>query len=345
MKILLTFDTNYAPHAATVMESIIQNCPEKLDFVVIYYNLNKEIQDILTQHFSEKVNSLEFFELNEDVLKSSIDASLLVCEQWSMDTFLRLYAPNLLPNEQSIIYLDCDVIVMDNILKILEGVDLSKPVCAVTEYDSNYKSKDLSKISIGKPTMNPWFMEAYWYRLFRDLDMDLYGKYFNAGVLIMNLDYFRVNQVTEKCIHFLKENPKKVFGVDQDALNHALNGNYFPLDPRWNSYSQSIFSGYSSNILKNAKNNPAIIHVVGLYKPWKYLCETRYQKLYWSYRKFTPWSKKEYKDKTVKNRLKKYVLKPVEKLIGERNVNRIKNLGTWRKRYEVFKLTKHRVWT
>ena len=345
MRILLTFDTNYAPHAATVMESIIQNCHAKLDFVVIYYDLNQKIQNILNQHFAEKVNSLEFIKMNEEKLKNTAE-NIKAVDHLSLNTYLRLFATELLPNDKQVIYLDCDIIVQDNILKILDGADLSKPVCAVTEYDPSYKLNDLSNLSIRKPTQDPWIIEALWYRTYYDLEMECkYAKYFNAGVMVINLDYWRKNKITEKAICFMKENPKKIYYGDQDALNHVINGNYFSLDLRWNFVppSPSIFNNYTLAVLKEAERNPAIIHIAGSNKPWKYLCDPRYQNMYRAYRKCTPWSKMEYKDKTVKNILKKYLVRNIERLIGERNINVLKTHAPGKEKFWISKMAKMRV--
>ena len=344
MRILLTFDTNYAPHAATVMESIIQNCPEKLDFVIIYFDLNKETQDIFTQHFALKVKSIEFIRMDEERLKS-IAENINAVEHLGLNTYLRLFATELLPNDRHIIYLDCDIIVNENILRIIDGADLSKPICAVTEYDPMYKLNDLNSPDIKKP-LNPWISEALWYRIYFDLEMDCkHSKYFNAGVMVMNLDYWRDNKITEKSLRFMVENPEKIFYGDQDALNFVINGNHFPLNLRWNFVPDtlSIFNNYPLSVLKEIQKNPAIIHTAGTIKPWKYLCDSKFKNLYKYYRKFTPWPKVVYKDITLKNVLKKCIVQNIEKLLGKRSVEMLKTFAPGKEKYWVYKISKMRV--
>jgi lipopolysaccharide biosynthesis glycosyltransferase len=317
MRILLTFDTGYAPHAAAVMESIIQNCPEKLDFVVIYYDLKQETQDILLKHFEEKVKSFEFVKLDETVLESTVKGVKTAEHLKGFNTYLRLFSPTLLPNDEYIIYLDCDIIVLDNILKITDGVDLSKPVCAVTEYDPAYKYKDIKNLrAVGAITRNTWIIEAYNYRAYNDLGMDQNAKYFNAGVLIINLEEWRENNIAEKAISFLLEHPEKAYAADQDALNHAINGDYFTLDLRWNFIGDAtLYSNYKLDAIKNALKNPAIIHVIGPNKPWKYMCDFKFQKKYRHYRKCTPWPEIKYQDKTLRKIIKKYILLGGKKIL------------------------------
>jgi lipopolysaccharide biosynthesis glycosyltransferase len=320
MRILLTFDTGYAPHAATVMESIIQNCPEKLDFVVIYYDLTQEIQDILSKHFMTKVKSLEFVQVSEMSLRDAVKGIKIARDSWNLNIYLRLFAQVLLSDE-GIIYLDCDTIVRDNILKIMEEVDLSKPICAVTEYNPAYKLRDLSKLKpVERPTYNPLIYEAYWYRTYIDLQMQPDCKYLCSGVMIINLEYWRKNKIMEQVMDFFVKYPEHIYAPDQDALNYVIQGNYSELHPRWNVMRQEIFSNYNAEMLEEAYRNPAIIHM----KTWLYGTNKKYRHMYVHYRKFTPF-RFIYKDKTVANIIRDYMKMILLFLIGEGNYRKIKS--------------------
>jgi len=125
----------------------------------------------------------------------------------------------------------------------------------------------------------------------------------------------------------------------------VINGNYFSLITRWNFIppSPTIFSNYTVDVLKEAMKNPAIIHVAGPNKPWKYLCNAQYQNIYRTYRKNTPWPKMEYKDKTIKNMVKKYVVGNFEKLIGAKNLNVLKAHALGKEKFWTSKIAKMRV--
>lgn len=319
MRILFTFDTGYAPHAATVMESIIQNCPEKLDFAVIYYDLNNNIQRILTNHFAEKIKSIEFYQIDESVFAKVKNAKML---PWiSLSTYLRLFTPMILTNDNHVIYLDCDILVQDNILNILNNADLSKPVCAVAEYDSAYKYRNVSDFELTKKAfVSPFIEEAYWYRTLMNLKMRPDAKYFNAGIMVINLSYWREHNIAEKALAFLLENPDKVFAVDQDALNHAINGDFHALHPKWNTAGTGGYelSGYSTQEIKESLSHPSIIHSVGPIKPWHYNYYTvspKHQKKYKKYRNMTPWPKIEYKNVSTRQVLGKYLFCPMKRIV------------------------------
>jgi len=345
MKILLTFDTNYAPHAATVMESIIRNCPEKLEFVVIYFNLNQETQDILTKHFAEKVKGLEFIQLDAERLVKNVPESVQNCEHITIDMYLRIFAAELLPNDDHVIYLDCDIIVKDNILKIIEGADLSKPVCATSDYDPAYKLNDLSNRTTKIPFRTLWIVEAFYYRTYSDLQMDETAKYFCSAVMILNLSYWRQHKIAEKVMRFIAENPEKLVAPDQDAMNTVLNGNYFSLDIRWCFLPPriAIHQNYPEKMMTDAEKNPAIIHIGGAKKPWTYMCHSRYQKMYKAYRRYTPWPKVEYSDKTVGKMILKYGFEIVEKIIGTKNIELLKTYLPHREKRWLSKVAKTRI--
>ncbi len=313
MKILLTFDTGYAPHAATVMESIIQNCPEKLDFAVIYCDLNEETRTILSNHFQGKVSSLLFYEVDEQAMKKTIKDVRVAEHLTSLSTYLRLFAPTILKEDDHVVYLDCDVIVKENILNIVKNADLTKPLCAVTEYNPKYKFRNLMELSSReKSFVDSWIYEAYWCRAYKGLGLNEEVGYFNSGVMIVNLAYWREHGIGEKAIKFLIENPGKVFSADQDALNHVIGGNYFELAPQWNTIvaESGVFTNYTREELEQAYSNPKIMHFAGPIKPWHYATHPAICKLYMKYRSLTPWPQLKYDDVKLKQRLKRYVYYP-----------------------------------
>lgn len=327
MKILLTFDSGYAPHAATVMESVIMNCPEKLDFIVIYYDLTDEIRDILKLHFYNRVKSLEFYKLDERILSEILKDTKTASHLIGLNTYIRIFAAEILPSSDDyVIYMDCDIIVLKNILDIMKDVDLNKPLCAVKEYDPKYKLRDLGKIKYWEhPVINPLIYEAYWYRTYLDLHMDLNVPYFNAGVMIVNLNYWREHHFKDRLLKFMTNN-SNLFSADQDALNSICNGNFGVLEPKWNSVV--LNSGIMNNY--DFEGSPSILHFAGPVKPWHYTNISSERKEYLKYRKKTPWKKIKYADKiSVKRLLYKNLYGPIKRIIefllGRKTISFFKN--------------------
>jgi lipopolysaccharide biosynthesis glycosyltransferase len=315
MRILLTFDTGYAPHAATVMESIIQNCPERLDFVVIYYDLNKETQDIFSQHFQQKVESLEFVQLDEKTQKELPQRTVL--KHLTLNTYIRLFAPNLLKDD-IMLYLDCDIVVLKDIRVFLEQAKEMQDSYAVCGVEDSYYT----------------LPQREWY-LRNILECNSNIPLLNCGVMIMNLKLWRQKNFSCKLLTFISEHHTKLHCADQCALNSLLKGSFGVLNPEWNVYENMFYKKsvpmyllYDSKRIKYAIKNPSIVHFTGPNKPWSYMCSSPYQNVYWKYRKSTPWPQKRYNDKTLKNIFIKQVrnpsIKAVKFILGKKMVRRVK---------------------
>lgn len=168
--VAMATDDNYAHHLAVVIASILKNL--SLERELCLYVLH----DAISNGTKEKIQSLTSirpFEIN------FID---VCCEQYeglrskwtvhlSKMTYARLNLGELLPNLEKCIYLDCDVIVRDEISELFE-IDISDYFFGAVE-------------EIEEPLLN------IKYKFSRE-DMinipDGYG-YFNAGVLLLNPNY------------------------------------------------------------------------------------------------------------------------------------------------------------
>lgn len=338
MNILLTFDDGYIPHAAVVMESIISNCKEaeNLTFYILHNELSIENQDILRKHFVNRVNGIFFIKVENYEFRGSDNYSSLAHIKNSKNVLLRLFLDKI-PSNDWILYLDCDVIVQDDVTKLEGYYDSTKVLAAVTEYNAAYKMRDLSKLAMSEyPSFVDSFQyEAYWYRTLYSLGMDLKGKYFCAGVMLINLKLWKEQGWGNKVLDYILKNPIQCFALDQDALNHQANGDYIELPPRWgnNVTCDAVFTNYSSADLEEAIRNPAIIHVAGSIKPWMYRCSSKHKELYYKYRKSTPWPELIYPDKTLINIVKSYT-KVFRKLFGKMVGRKMKHTMLFFLKYE-----------
>ena len=99
------------------------------------------------------------------------------------------------------------------------------------------------------------------------------APYFNAGVLLIDMNRWREQQVGQKASALLWKYGSRLPGRDQDALNCVLAGRWKVLPPRWNFHElpHMLFcwdvSLYSLGELRQAFENPSLIHFVGG-KPW-----------------------------------------------------------------------------
>ena len=108
-----------------------------------------------------------------------------------------------------------------------------------------------------------------------------YG-YFNNGVLLINLNYFRKNKVVDDLYKFIEEYPEKILYVDQDVFNHVLHSKILPIHFKYNCQNgfflricdmEIDYYGYKKEI-DEAVKDPVIVHfTASAHKPWLKGCK------------------------------------------------------------------------
>lgn len=183
-------------------------------------------------------------------------------------TLFRLQVPSLLNNIDRVVYLDCDLIVLNDITTLYDTDLLGFPLAACLDF----------WLTGGPPFSPPivgWGVEEWHQFLRKVVGLSDHKTYFNAGVLVMDLSKFRNTGLVQAAEEFLERANDKTMYVDQDALNHVIDGAFVRLDSRWN-----VLGVRAANDLSNA-TEPWVIHYAGPYKPWS--CEAR-RKAIWNRR-------------------------------------------------------------
>lgn len=106
-------------------------------------------------------------------------------------------------------------------------------------------------------------------------------KYFNSGVILMNLPVMREVMKTPDCVFsFIASHPHLEFH-DQDILNGLFFNNVDYVD--WHIYNQTIIHIKDKKEAKECLEKNAIIHYAGSDKPWKHDYKSWYFTLFWEY--------------------------------------------------------------
>ncbi|GLK70962.1 glycosyltransferase family 8 protein [Ancylobacter dichloromethanicus] len=121
----------------------------------------------------------------------------------------------------------------------------------------------------------------------RDIGLPEAMRYFNSGVLLIDLDAWRRERVSERTIDFINDHPTLPM-MDQDALNGALQGAWLPLDERWNLHRRLEKGVYTDDpaIWREAR----IVHFIGQVKPNYTDCNHPARELFLAYRARTPFA-------------------------------------------------------
>ena len=190
----------------------------------------------------------------------------LPTHEWiNTTTYLRLFIPEIVPDSaRRALYLDSDLQVEADLSK-LWATDLNgHALAAVQAYGTPYVSSDLG-------------LSTY-----EDLGYDPDTPYFNAGILLLNLDRWRSEDLSAQVVRYLREYEEQVQMVDQEGLNAVLAEDWKALDLRWNVMSHLVnFERWPETPFKERVrprreqllSDPFIYHFAGGSKPWQIACE------------------------------------------------------------------------
>lgn len=266
MEILCCTDHNFVIPMGVMMHSLcVNNKSNKLHFHVFIDETVTEEQKKELREVINEGNALNFYLV--DV--SNIEKYLIVkVANFPISIYYRLLLAEILPESvHKVLYLDADIIVRHDLKELYDTKIDDVALAAVTEPDGTGRNCE----RLGYPS---------------ELG------YFNSGVILFNLDYFRKNNVTEKLINFIKENPEKLGCPDQDTLNFVLRNKKQMLPLKYNVQEGFFRVRTEALVTKeqlSAIQDPYIVHFTTNEKPWKKSCRHPLRNLYYEYRKGTPW--------------------------------------------------------
>ena len=258
MNFLFTITDSYAPFCGVTMQSIVDNNP---DLELNFYIVCPDISEVNKRRLSwegyvelpQNVNVF-FIELGPSDIDLLNEVGKNLRSTHNTSFLLRLLAERLLPeNIHKILYMDVDVVV-DSSLRELDNYEFADYIGAAVVKDV-VRESDYSRLKIDRAL----------------------HKYFNAGIMLINLDYWRIHSVGRRCLDMLCNNTSISFMPDQDALNVVLEGKVDYLHPRYNClllfYMRDEFlvnrvEKDDLGQVREAAETPAIIHYVFQNKPW-----------------------------------------------------------------------------
>ena len=176
----------------------------------------------------------------------------------------------ILPDDvEKVLYLDCDIVVLGDISEFW-NTDLSG--CGAACIEDIGKDED----------------ERY-----ERLHYDRSYSYFNAGVLLINLDYWREHKVDKQCVKYFQTYPERILFNDQDLLNVVLHKDKVFVPLKWNMQDGFYRYGMDKkvadwNSFREELLHPVILHYTNK-KPWNYDSMHPLRSEYYKYLDMTPW--------------------------------------------------------
>ncbi|QOV18897.1 glycosyltransferase family 8 protein [Blautia liquoris] len=267
--IFFTIDDGYAPFLGVALSSMLKNASRDYHYevFVIYQELSRQNREKLAScktgqseiHF---VRMKEKLEMIQDHISNRLRA-----DYFTLTIYFRLFIPEMFPQFDKGIYLDSDIVVPGDISRLYQtqlgdhllGAAVDPAVSEIPE------------------------LERY-VRLCVGVDP---GKYFNSGVLLMNLRELRKANLAGRFLRMLSRYHFDTIAPDQDYLNALCSGRVTYLSKEWDTMPSVSNKKKPETAIDNGEINyetgvPKLIHYNLFAKPW-YYDGIQYEEYFWHY--------------------------------------------------------------
>ncbi|MDR1923779.1 MAG: glycosyltransferase family 8 protein [Planctomycetaceae bacterium] len=268
--VAIASDWNYLPHAGTLIRSLCDNNRNN-DLRIHLLTMDSRVVDdeLLGRFFgsivSDRVSAkVHFVDANNPfITRIPKDGAIT-----NKSAYLRFLASDLIEADK-VLYLDSDIVVLDDLGSLFETELSGRMLAAVTDI---------------------FVCPSSW-------NYSLSLRYFNSGVLLINAKKWREENWFDRTLRFMCDKfvPMRMglrhYG-DQDILNMTMAGKVVYVHPRYNMVNPFFLrrSFFRGKIFDEASLKPAIIHFAGGAKPWNQWDFHPMSECYYFYRKRTPWT-------------------------------------------------------
>lgn len=289
MNIVFCSDTNYIMPSGVFMKSVsVNNANNDIEFdAIIDESVTEADKEALRRVIADNnKHRIEFFTVhgkdfenmpNLEVSPEYAKKMKVTALHTTKACYYRLSMAQLLPETiKKVMYFDCDIIVTQDLMSMWNTDLEGKAVAAVKDEGELDMRYDL-------------------------LGFDPKDGYFNSGAMIIDLDYWRKNDLFPVFLKIINEHNGKMKQHDQEILNIAFHDNVKLLPMKYNFQENFLhlpgtypfYDKYADEI-ETAIKDFAVIHYTAD-KPWFADCGQPLKEEFFKYRSMTQW-----KDQKVK---------------------------------------------
>jgi len=269
--VFFAFNEAYAMHACAAIASILKNSVSFFSFHILHKDISPASQEKIKSLRNIRPFEVDFAKVDAGKFKDIAIKSGHI----SIETTFRFLIPEIAPHLEKAIYLDCDLIVRDDLKKLWDTA-LGDCYAGVVEDFLVNKSPERKALFTAP-------------------------RYFNAGVLLLNLRRMRRDFSLDSFLKAENDNRAAFLYQDQDVFNLLFGGNVLYLPLRWNA-TAALFRKTprtpfrSPQDIAEARQNPAIVHFTGPDKPWiipRGIAAHPFAPEYFAYLARTPFAERE----------------------------------------------------
>ena len=269
--IACNIDTSYVKYCIVMLTSLFENNQNvSFHIHIITEKLSSESKSKIVEFIENRYHQkVQFYYVDINLVKDC--PRYAAGSHISLAAYYRIFLGNLLPLEiHKVLYLDCDLVVIGSIEEL---------------WKTNLKNFSVACVE------DMWSGKEDNYKRLHYPSSD---SYFNSGVLLINLDYWREKKLMYKALDYIAKNGNNLVFYDQDVLNALLHNSRVFLPFRYNVQDGFLrrkrrIRSESIEMLDQELLHPVIIHYTGGKKPWQYKSLHPYKSLYFYYLDLTPW--------------------------------------------------------
>lgn len=273
--IICAADDNYSMPVAATLHSTLVNMKSKrnVNLYIIDAGISRRNKRKIAQSIPLTRASLNWLKPQKALSKN-----MPISQSITIASYYRLLIPSFLPSLTKAIYLDSDLIVRGNLEELWNLNIEDNYVLAAQDLGAPY-------VSSSRGLMN-----------YQELGIPADYKYFNSGVLVINIKKWLEADISNKIFEYIAQNKEFIRWHDQDAMNAILAGQWGELDPRWNQlphtfrYSSWQESSFQEDVYNTLIQDPYIVHFSTRDKPWKDNCTHPLKNLFFEHVNMQIWS-------------------------------------------------------
>ena len=260
--LLVSLDANYLPQLRVLLPSLWLNHPgQPFSVYLLHRSLTPDQLDTLAQYCQRRN-----MELHPVLVPEALFAHAPVSKQYPQEMYYRLLAGQLLEDSlDKILYLDPDTLVINDLRPLWETQLGDRIFAAAAHTGKTELANSINQIRLGT-----------------------HRRYFNSGVLLINLKAARQKIDPEQLFAFTAAHRMELVLPDQDLLNLLYSEQILELDDAIWNYDARNFNNYflrsgGTQTTDWVMQHTAILHFCGKAKPWKPRYRHRFGILYKHY--------------------------------------------------------------
>lgn len=312
----------YAKYLSVLLESIKRNsCSEGKHYDVVILQggsvISKNNLKLLSSIFDDCPSiSLRFFDYMSfwaPIKSRVLEKYASTNRNFFLNSWARVFVPVIFQKYSRVIFTDCDLVFNADPADLF-SIDMEgKPVLSAIEpVIFTFVSRNAV---IGGRNMREYLSDT--------LELKDPTRYFNTGVMLMDIEACNSISLSDKCVDALLNEKKHFIWQEQDILTMVLGDDMGVLSPEWNwetiTEAEANEASHQLGIFyENIK--PKIVHYIARHKPWASSFQEPNSNYWWKNARSSPYYEEILKDRLLKDssiRLKTIFEKLINDISGE----------------------------